>query len=117
MPIMNEAMPKEEWKRRERGERIQKPKPIPRQEPAFPKVKDLIKFEDIPLTEFEKVMNAKMRRIRNEEGVNFIGYDVTILLKGKRGAGRPKEDESELPPRTLTGWMIEGDYEKLRRQR
>jgi len=117
MPLMNEAMPKEEWERMQRGEKTNRPKPIPRTEPTFPKVKDLIKFEDIPLTEFDKVMNAKMRRIRNEEGVNFIGYDVTILLKGKRGAGRPKEDESEPSPRTLTGWMIEGDYEKLRRQR
>ena len=117
MAIMNEAIPREDFERTERGERIPKRKVIPRPEPAFPKVDNLIKFDDIPLGEFEKMISANMRRIQNEEKVHFIGYDVVIQLKPKRGPGRPKEDEADPPPRILKGWMIEGDYEKLKRQR
>ncbi len=101
MPIMTEALSKDEFERKERGERVVKSKPIPRPEPAFPKVPDLIKFNDISLSEFEKISSADMKRVKNEEGVNFIGYDVMIKLKTK----------------TLRGWMIEGDYLKLSRQR
>jgi len=117
MPIMNEAMPLSDWERTEKGERIPKAKVVPKPEPKLPKIENLLRYDDIPLTEFEKIVNFNMRRIRNEEGFNFIGYDVTILLKGKRGPGRPKEDEPEPTPRILKGWLLEGDFEKLRRQR
>jgi hypothetical protein len=119
MPLMQEALEKDIWEKKDRGERIPKPKVVSRPEPTFPKVENLIRFNDIPLTELDKVMNAKMRRIKNDEGYNFIGYDVTILLRGKRGPGRPKEGEESVDPpsRILKGWMIEGDYENLRRQR
>jgi len=117
--VMNEAMPREEWEKMDRGEKIRRSKPIPRGEPVPPKVPDLLKFDDIPLAEFEKIINAKMRRVQNEDKVHFIGYDVIIQLKPKRGPGRPKEGEEtvELPSRILKGWLIEGEYEKLKRQR
>ena len=115
--MLNEAMPLEDWEKKEKGIPVPKRKVVPRPEPTMPILKDLIKFDDIPLLEFDKIMNANMRRIQNQDGINFIGYDVTIILKPKRGPGRPKEDEPEPPPRILKGWMIEGDYEKLRRQR
>jgi hypothetical protein len=101
MSIMNEAMAKEDWEKMDRGENISRPKTASKPEPAFPKVPDLIKFDDIPLMDFEKIINASMKRVRNEEKVNFIGYDMIIKLRNK----------------VIKGWMIEGDYEKLRRQR
>ncbi len=119
MALSQETYTREEWEKIQRGEKIKRVKPAPRPEPTFPKVPDLIKFDDIPLLELDKILSAKMRRVQNEDKINFIGYDVTILLKGKRGPGRPKDGEEsvEPPPRVLKGWMIEGDFEKLRRQR
>jgi hypothetical protein len=116
---MNEAMSKEDFERADKGlPPIKKPK-IERPDPEFPLVKDLIKFDDIPIAEFDKIVTSNRRAIRNEEGVIFIGFDVTILLKPKQEedtehkVGRPPKPQ----PRVLKGWMIEGDFEKLRRQR
>jgi hypothetical protein len=117
MALNEETYTKEEWEAIQKGQKIPKKKVIPKPEPAFPKVENLLKYDDIPIAEIDRLINFTMKRIQNEEGIHFIGYDVVILLKPKRGPGRPSrdEEEKELPPRILKGWMIEGDYEKLKR--
>jgi hypothetical protein len=120
MSLMNEAISREDFERQEKGLPPLKKDKIVRPEPEFPKVDNLIKFDDIPILDFERIVTSAMRRIKNKEGVNFIGYDVTILLKARRRAGRPTKEEEEAgepQPRILKGWMIEGDFEKLKRQR
>jgi len=117
MAIMNEAVPRDEVQDVLAGKKIPKKKVVPRPEEPMPKVEEFIRFDDIPLLEFERIAMSTMRRIQNENGVHLIGYDVIILLKAKRRVGRPSKEEEDIEPqpRILKGWMIEGDFEKLKR--
>src|SRR3989304_1769024 len=125
MALMNEAIDRETWEKIQKGIPV-KPKPkIERPEPEFPVVPDLLKFEDIPMADFDDLESAGRRVIQNNEGVHFNGFDVRIILtpdaQAKRKPGRPKvhkEDEiteTVKESKVLTGWMIEGDFQKFHR--
>lgn len=110
-----EAIDREDWERQDKGL-----PPLPKKKTVIqaqkePDVDDQIKFDDIPLDRFEKLISARRRSIANEQGARFVGYDVKIELKGKRKAGRPKEDAEEPRSEILSGWMIEGNWLKLYR--
>lgn len=117
MPLMQEAMTKENWERQERGLRPLKANTVKRPEPKKPDIDNEIKFEDIPIEDFVELEYAKRNTLKNEEGVRFLGYDVSMILnanaKLKRKPGRPKESEKEEVsngPKTLSGWMDEGNF-------
>jgi len=112
---MAEAIDKEDWERMDKGlTPVKKPKVvIP--EPKFPKIDNHLKFEDVPIDRFEKLLSARRSVVKNEEGARFIGYDVLIEFKGKRKPGRPPETKEEIPPEIISGWMIEGDFLHLYR--
>lgn len=114
MPLMQEAMDKEDWERMDKGLPPLPKKKVVKPEPKFPKIENQIAFVDIPLDRFEKLISARRKVIKNDEGVQFVGMDLVIELK--KGAGRPaKSDNPELSSRTITGWMIEADWYKLYR--
>jgi hypothetical protein len=110
---MQEAMTKENWERTEKGLPPIRPEKVEKPEPKKPDIKNEIKFDDIPMAEFSELEYARRQTIKNAEGVRFIGFEVSIILKRK--PGRPKESEKEEGPGTLTGWMNEGDFLKLNR--
>jgi hypothetical protein len=115
MPLMQEAVTMENFDRQEKGLPPLKPEVMKRPEPERPKVKNEIKFEDIPIDDFVELEYAKRNTLKNEEGMRFIGYDVNMVINTqlKRGPGRPKEsekDEVRVEPKTLVGWMDEGNF-------
>jgi hypothetical protein len=114
MALMQEAVSKENWERIEKGLPPLKPKKIHKPEPERPTIKNEIKCSDIPQGYEVELEQARRKSVRNDQKVMFIGFDVTInlipILK-KRGPGRPKETEdAPLEPKTLSGWMIEGEF-------
>ena len=117
MPLMTEAISREDWELMEQGKRP-KPRPrIERPEPPKPVIENEIKFEDIPLDDFVELEYARRNTLKNPEGSRFIGFDVSMILKSnaqlKRKAGRPPKEEKEeisTEPKILTGWMNEGDF-------
>ena len=113
MPLMTEAMDKEDWERMDKGLPPLPKKKIIRPEPKMPNVENRIMFADIPLDKFEKLISARRRSIKNDEGMRFIGMDIVIELK--KGPGRPPKTEVEekSESRVISGWMIEGDWTKL----
>jgi hypothetical protein len=120
MPLMQEAMTKENWERQEGGLRPLKANTVKRPEPKRPNIDNEIKFEDIPIEDFVELEYAKRNTLKNEEGVRFLGYDVSMILSStaslKRKPGRPMKDVSKeisSEPKTLTGWMQEGDFLSL----
>jgi len=117
MPLMAEAMTKENFERIEKGLPPLKPKRIVKPEPKRTDVNNEIKFDYIPIDDFLELEYAKRNTVKNEDGMRFIGFDVSMILKTtaqlKRKAGRPKESEKEEisnEPKTLTGWMDEGNF-------
>jgi len=115
MPMMTEAIDREDWELIDKGKPPrEKVKPII-PEPKFPKIDDHLKFNDILPDQFESLVSAKRRSIRNEDRVVFNGYDVIIKLKRK--AGRPSEKEKALQTdakdKLISGWMVEGDFLKF----
>ena len=112
--MLQEAVSKENWDRIEKGLAPLKPEKITRPDPEKPVVENEIKISDIPTGYDVELEQAKRKSIRNEQGVMFIGFDVTINLNPipkKRGPGRPKESEEGTPePMTLNGWMPEGAF-------
>ncbi|MCJ7443271.1 MAG: hypothetical protein MUO26_01850 [Methanotrichaceae archaeon] len=115
MSLMQEAMTKNDWERREKGLPPLKVKVIPRPEPAKPDIENEIKFKDIPADDFVELEYAKRNTLKNREGLRFIGYDVSMILNSvaKRKPGRPKESEREevlTESKTLVGWMQEGEF-------
>jgi len=121
MSLPQDMMTKEDWDRMERGLPPRKPVVIKRPDPEPPVVEDLIKFEDIPLNDFNELAYANIKTIKNADGVNFIFYDVKIILSStaqlKRRPGRPRLDAEEPTnePKVLIGSMIEGDFHKFYR--
>jgi len=116
MPITQEAMTKENFERMEKGLAPIKPPKILKPEPERPKIDNEIRFDDIPVDEFQDLEYARRKTIQNAEGFRFIGFEVSIVIGFKRKPGRPKESEKDQPsgePKILSGWMGEGDFLKL----
>lgn len=118
MPLMQEAVSKENWDRMEKGLRPLKPERVVIPEPEKPVVENEIKFDDIPNNYEVELEHAQRKSIRNAHGILFIGFDITLNLvpiEKKRGPGRPPKepDETILEAKTLTGWMLEGEFLKL----
>lgn len=114
MPIMNEAVSKEDFDLLERGIKPAKKKVTPRPEPEMPVIEQIVKVADIPENYTVKLEQAFRSIKKNKDGMRFIGYDVVIQLMPvppeEKKAGRPPE------PKTLTGWMIEGEFMALLRK-
>ena len=114
MPLMNEAMTKDDFDRREKGlPPLKKERNTP-PDPVKPAVENEIRMTDIPDGYEVHLEFAKRSTVRNEEGIMFIGFDVSIELfpiKQKQKPGRPKKsDDDPLEPMSLNGWMIEGEF-------
>lgn len=117
--MLQEAITREEFDAMERGIRPKKRKVVPIPEPTFPVIENEIKVSDIPEDYAVKLEEAYRDVQKNKDGVSFIGYQVHIELTPipkKRGPGRPKEDEVAPEPKTLIGWMIEGEFRLLVRK-
>ena len=117
--MLQEAMSKEDWEMLEKGIRPKKKARTPRPEPAKPIIENEVKVSDIPEGYSLKLEQAFKKVIQNVDGIRFIGYEVLIELTPipkKRGPGRPKEDEVAPEPKTLMGWMIEGEFLALNRK-
>jgi len=114
---MKEAMDLQDWERMDKGLPPLPKKRVIIPEPKFPVIENLLKFKDIPLDRFDKLISARRRTIKNEDGVTFIGMDVIIELKGKRKAGRPltNKEEEVFESETIRGWMQEGEWYELYR--
>jgi len=113
MAIMSEAMSKDDFERREMGLPPIKKIVVKRSDPPKPEIENEIRFADIPANDFSELESAKRKMVQNSEGNRFMGYEVTIILDHKRKAGRPKEsekDEIQTGPKTLSGWMAEGEF-------
>ena len=94
---MKEAMTKANFERSEKGLPPLKPVQLVRPDDVKPKMEDEISMSDIKgdaKLEFATRMSRK-----NDEGVSFVGFHVTIKLISKK-----KE------PVTLKGWMVEGEF-------
>jgi len=117
MTIMQTAVEKEDWELMQKGLPPRKKKVVQIPNPEMPEVENLLKFEDIPLDKFEKLISARRRKIDNKEGVKFIGFDVVMEVRDKRKPGRPPKDEEkaieELEKRIISGWMLEGEWYKV----
>lgn len=101
MPLMQEAMGKEDWDRAEKGLPPIKKEVKKKPEPDLPEVKGMLFFEDIKIERFNRLLGAKMHSVPNKEGMRFIGYDVQIELA-------PTEKEKE--PKVVKGWMPESEW-------
>ena len=111
MALMQEAMSKDDFERKERGLPPIKRVIAKRQEPLKPEIENEIKFQDIH--DFIELESAKRKSMQNAEGMRFVGFEVSIIIDYKRKAGRPKEsekDEIQTGPKTLSGWMMEGEF-------
>ncbi len=111
MPVMQEAVTKEDWELMEQGKRPKKRVVIPRPEPEKPEIENEIKFSDIPLDWFKRLDSAGRRTLKNKDGMLFVGYDVEISL-GKNKTGAITNEEKNLP-KSMKGWMMEGDFLQL----
>lgn len=111
MPLMQEAMTKENWERSEKGLPPLKPKKITRPEPERPVIEKEIKFSDIPVDWFKTLDKATMNTLKNKDGMRFIGYDVEISL-GKNKTGAITNEEKNYP-KSMKGWMDEGSFLSL----
>ncbi len=115
-----EAMDLQDWERQDKGLPPLPKKKIVRKPIEMPEVENLLKFKDVPLDRFEKLVSARRNTIKNAEGARFIGYDVIITLKGNKKPGRPLtlkegEEPQKLESKTISGWMQEGEWLELYR--
>ena len=113
--MLLDAIPKVDFERREQGLPPLKPLRVVVPEPSKPIVENEINLTDIPTGYEVQLEHAQKNNRRNEIGVMFIGFDVTIILNPivkKRGPGRPKESEEvqTTEPKELKGWMTEGNF-------
>jgi len=104
MPIMQEAVKKEEWERMDKGLPPLKKEKEVRPDPEFPKIDNHVKLETINLEKFVSLEKAERRQVRNAEGVVFNGFDVQIRMKSNYDS--PKKD-------VIEGWMIEGEFQQF----
>ena len=103
MPIMQEAIPKEDWERMDKGLPPIKRPIIQRPEPEPLQGKDQISLKGI---KFVNLISVKRENRKNKEGMNFIGYLVKVEVKDGAGV------------KTLGGWAPEADWlEFLRNHR
>jgi len=106
MPLMKEAMSKEDFDRAEKGLA-----PIKKEKAVVPDPKKPITDKELFLSdvtalgEFYSVelVSASRKMVKNEDGVIFIGFDVLIDFLSKDG------EKSEDTPK-LDGWMVEGEF-------
>jgi hypothetical protein len=117
--MQTEAIPREDWERKDAGLPPKKKVVVVKEPPELPKVANQITFDDIPVERFGKLISASRRAIKNDQGIIFIGYDVMIEIKAKkRGPGRPSKEEVEDKDdkeRIISGWMLEHDWFKFYR--
>jgi len=95
MPIMQEAIPKEDWERMDKGLPPIKRKQEPRPEPEKPKMNDQISLKKI---DFQRLISVNRENRRNKDRTTFIGYIVKVEIKD--GAGI----------KTLGGWVPEEEW-------
>jgi hypothetical protein len=111
MPLMQEAMSREEWERKELGLPPLKKKKVERPEPTPPKVDKLLSFKEVPLDRFVRLISVKRNNIKNKDGVSFIGYDVEMEIKSKdkkKPLDKILSEESETY--LISGWFPEGEW-------
>jgi len=116
--MQNEAMPREDWERTQKGQPLRKKIVIEKPEPEMPKVGNFVSLKDINIPRVIGFEYANRRNLRNDDGVIFVGYDVKIILRAeeeKRGPGRPPKEEviAEPKPESIEGWMVEGEFKEL----
>jgi hypothetical protein len=100
MPLMKEAMSKEDYDRAEKGLAPLKLVKEARPDPEYPLIKSEIKLSDIPPDEPIKLEYANRNILKNKDGVSFIGFSVFILVL----SDKIKE------PFPMEGWMLEGEF-------
>ena len=111
MPLMQEAMSREEWERKELGLPPLKKKKVERPDPVFPKVDKLLSFKEVPLDRFVRLINVKRNNIKNKDGVSFIGFDVDMEIKAKEKKKTLDKIMSEEPETyIISGWFPEGEW-------
>jgi len=117
MPLMQEAMSRDEWERKELGLPPLKKKKVERPDPVPPKVDKLLSFKEVPLDRFVRLINVKRNNIKNKDGVSFIGFDVDMEIKS---AGTVKVKDKNKPldkilaeeseTYLISGWFPEGEW-------
>jgi len=98
MPLMKEAMSKADFDRSEQGLAPLKKVKIVRPEPEKPDKEDELLARDVLPGYSVKLEYAHRKNLRNDEGILFVGYDVSFDLVS----------EKETLP--LKGWMVEGEF-------
>ena len=106
MPLMKEAMSKEDFDRAEKGLA-----PIKREKIVVPDPKNPITDKELflsDITALEEIYNfelvsANRKMVKNEDGVIFIGFDVLIEIFSKDGE-KPEDTNN------MDGWMVEGEF-------
>jgi len=112
MPLMQEAMSREEWERKELGLPPLKKKKVERPDPVFPKVDKLLSFKEVPLDRFVRLISVKRNNIKNKDGVSFIGYDAEMEIKVEVKSQKPLDKILSEEGKTyiLSGWFPEGEW-------
>ena len=95
-----EALSQEDFENWDSGKRVKKEPPKVQDDPKRPKVADIIPLGKIKPEDVKGAPSGRIKTIRNEDGVMFTGYNVTLQLKDGK---------------TVTGWMEDGLYLELRR--
>jgi hypothetical protein len=96
---MNEAMTKANFDRSEQRLPPLKEVKLVRPEPSKPNEDDELLARDARAGYSVKLEYAYRKNLRNDEGILFVGYDVSFDLLSE------KEDTI-----TLKGWMVEGEF-------
>jgi hypothetical protein len=108
--MLNEAVSKENWERMEKGLPPLKPKNVVLPDPPKPVISNELKLTDIPPNCDIQLDHAQRNTVRNEEGLRFIGFDVTITCTPKKKKpGKPPTGSIDEPV-TISGWMEEGTF-------
>jgi len=112
MPLMQEAMSREEWERKELGLPPLKKKKVERPDPVPPKVDKLLSFKEVPLDRFVRLISVKRNNIKNKDGVSFIGYDAEMEIKVEVKSQKPLDKILSEEGKTyiLSGWFPEGEW-------
>ena len=119
MPIMTEAISKDDFERAEQGLPPLKKKAKPRPEPEPPKVEKLLTFKDLPWDRFVRLVSVRQNVLKNKDRMRFIGYDVaiefkyspeSIKTKGSKPLDKILSDEPIKDTFIQDGWFSEGDW-------
>jgi len=112
MPLMQEAMSRDEWERKELGLPPLKKKKVERPDPVPPKVDKLLSFKEVPLDRFVRLISVKRNNIKNKDGVSFIGYDAEMEIKVEVKSQKPLDKILSEEGKTyiLSGWFPEGEW-------